>query len=109
MNLRIITKNHAADPEIRFLTESISKPNSRSTAMPTAWEFISDQQIIKTFLAKSSSKRLGSFPRPFGIDVISLLSKESLSKFTIFDILDGRLLILLFLLRDLENQKVRKK
>ena len=29
MNLRIITKNHAADPEIGFLTKSISKPNCR--------------------------------------------------------------------------------
>ena len=38
MNLRIITKNHAADPEISFLTKSISKPNGRATAMPTAWE-----------------------------------------------------------------------
>ena len=38
MNLRIITKNHAADPEIGFHTKSISKPNGRATAMPTAWE-----------------------------------------------------------------------
>ena len=38
MNLSIITKNHAADPEIGFLTKSISKPNGRATAMPTAWE-----------------------------------------------------------------------
>ena len=38
MNLRIIAKNHAGDPEIGFLTKSISKPNGRSTAMPTAWE-----------------------------------------------------------------------
>ena len=38
MNLRIITKNQAADPEIGFLTKSISKPNGRATAMPTAWE-----------------------------------------------------------------------
>ena len=38
MNLRIITKNHAANPGIGFLTKSISKPNGRSTAMPTAWE-----------------------------------------------------------------------
>ena len=36
MNLRIITKNHAADPEIGFLTKSISKPNGRATVMPTA-------------------------------------------------------------------------
>ena len=38
MNLRIIMKNHAADTEIEFLTKSISKPNGRATAMPTAWE-----------------------------------------------------------------------
>ena len=38
MNFRIITKNHAADPEIRFLTKSISKPFGRATAMPPAWE-----------------------------------------------------------------------
>ena len=31
MNSRIITKNHAADPEIGFLTKSISKPYSRAT------------------------------------------------------------------------------
>ena len=38
MNFRIITKNHAADPEIGFLAKSISKSNSCATAMPTAWE-----------------------------------------------------------------------
>ena len=38
INLRIITKNHAADPDIEFLTKSISKPYGRATAMPTAWE-----------------------------------------------------------------------
>ena len=38
MNKRITTKNHAADPEIEFLTKSISKPYGRATAMPTAWE-----------------------------------------------------------------------
>ena len=40
MNLRIITKNHAADPEIGFRTKSISKPYSRATAMPPACELI---------------------------------------------------------------------
>ena len=40
MNLRIITKNHAADPEIGFLTKSISKPYDRATTMPTALELI---------------------------------------------------------------------
>ena len=38
MNLRIITKNHAADPEIGFLAKSIQKSNGCATAMPTAWE-----------------------------------------------------------------------
>ena len=38
MNLRIITKNHVADPEIGFLTKSISKPNGYAKTMPTAWE-----------------------------------------------------------------------
>ena len=38
MNLRIITKNHAADPEKGFLAKSISKSNGYATAMPTAWE-----------------------------------------------------------------------
>ena len=32
-------KSHAAYPEIGFLKKSISKPNGRATAMPTAWEF----------------------------------------------------------------------
>ena len=38
MNLRIITKNHAADSKMRFLTKSILKPYGRVTAMPPAWE-----------------------------------------------------------------------
>ena len=38
MNLRIISKNHAADPEKRSLTKSISTPYGRATAMPPAWE-----------------------------------------------------------------------
>ena len=38
MNLGIITKNHAAYPEIGFLTKSISKPNGCATVIPTAWE-----------------------------------------------------------------------
>ena len=38
MNLRIIMKNHAADPEAGFPTKSILKPYGRATAMPTLWE-----------------------------------------------------------------------
>ena len=40
MNLKLITKNHAADPEIGFLAKSISKSNGCATAMPTAWELV---------------------------------------------------------------------
>ena len=36
MNLRIITRNQAADLEIGFLVKSISKPNGCATVMPTA-------------------------------------------------------------------------
>ena len=39
-NLRIITKNHAADPETGFLIKSISKPYGRAMAMPPAWELM---------------------------------------------------------------------
>ena len=38
MNLGIITKTHAADPEIRFLTKSISKPYVSEPVMPPTWE-----------------------------------------------------------------------
>ena len=38
MNLRMITKNQAADPEIGFLTKSIFKSLVRSAARPIAWE-----------------------------------------------------------------------
>ena len=40
MNLRIITKCLAADPEIGFLTISISKPDAHATVMTTALELI---------------------------------------------------------------------
>ena len=33
-------KNHAGDPEIAFLTNSIFKPYGCTTAMPTVWELI---------------------------------------------------------------------
>ena len=38
MTLRIITKNHAADLEIGYLTKLIFKPYSRATAIPQAWD-----------------------------------------------------------------------
>ena len=38
MNLRIITKDRAADPEKRFLTKSILTPYGYVTAMPPSWK-----------------------------------------------------------------------
>ena len=38
MNLRIIAKNRAADPEIGFLIKSLSQSNGHATTMPTARE-----------------------------------------------------------------------
>ena len=38
-------QNNAADPEIGFLTKSISKPNGCATAMPTAWDLNLDGKI----------------------------------------------------------------
>ena len=40
INLRIITKNHEADPEIGFLTKPISKRYGRVTAIPPASKLI---------------------------------------------------------------------
>ena len=54
MNLRVITKNHAADPEIRFVTKSILKPYGRATAMPPARELsrsgYSKRQMVATVM-----------------------------------------------------------
>ena len=57
MNLRIITKNHAAYPEIGFLPKSISKPKGYATAMPAAWElrrFETQPYAKKIFFCQSS-------------------------------------------------------
>ena len=51
MNIRIITKSLAADPEIVFLAKSISKCNGCATAMPTAWELNRDFVSIHIFYA----------------------------------------------------------
>ena len=51
MNLRIITKNLAADPEIGFLTKSISKPYGRATVMPTAWELSCKTDALVEFVS----------------------------------------------------------
>ena len=40
INLMVMTKNNASDPEIEFLTKSISKPDGRATAIPTALRLI---------------------------------------------------------------------
>ena len=46
INLKIITKNHAADQEIGFLTKSISNLKGCATAMPTGWE-LNNYRILK--------------------------------------------------------------
>ena len=51
MSLKIITKSHAADSEIEFLAESMSKSNGSITAMPTAWELILRIFILKNVLS----------------------------------------------------------
>ena len=38
MNFRIITNNNAANPEIGFLTASISRPYGRTRVITTAWK-----------------------------------------------------------------------
>ena len=50
MNLRIITKNHAANPEIGFFTKLILKPYGRAAAMPTSWELMARK--FNSFLFK---------------------------------------------------------
>ena len=53
INFRIIRKIHAADPEMGFLTKSISKPYGRATAIPPARKltfcFESHLEKIKKF------------------------------------------------------------
>ena len=77
INLRIRTKNHAADPEIGFLPKSISKPGSHALTMPIAWElkflfFLSIYKVVRTdaksillnletILTVPSTSRLSSF------------------------------------------------
>ena len=51
-NLRIITKNNAADPEKGFLAKSISKSNGYATAMPTA-VFASENNFLQEFFIKT--------------------------------------------------------
>ena len=57
MNLRIITKNHEAEPEKEFLTKSILKPYGRATAMPLGWELM---VTVTTFL--KTACEMWSFP-----------------------------------------------
>ena len=79
-NLRIISKNHAADPEIGFPTKSISRPYGRATDMPTAWQLKNLLlsawiEISSAFLARSSSFLMVSSRLP--IIVISFLFSSS--------------------------------
>ena len=46
MNFRIITKNHEADSEKRFLTKSISKSYGHARSRPPALKLIGKIKII---------------------------------------------------------------
>ena len=81
-NLRIITKNNAADPELRFLTKSTSKLFDCATVMPTALDLTlrliqAEKLLINAFLnhksvfiiiAKSNNRHRHNslWPRFFG-------------------------------------------
>ena len=55
MNLRSITKSHAAATYIGFLTKSITKSNGRATAMPPAWElkYMPISRCLKILFSKT--------------------------------------------------------
>ena len=53
INLRIITKNHEADPEIGFLAKSITKPYGRATVIPPALELMPEAVKILECIAQS--------------------------------------------------------
>ena len=59
MNFRILIKNHAADPEIGFLTKSYSKPYVPAMAMPTAWDLrqFGNQNFVKSIKDPEFSQR----------------------------------------------------
>ena len=61
MNLKIITKSHAADSEIGFLTKWISKPIGCTTAMPTAWELKKGAHIFRS--TDCATKFLNNHPQ----------------------------------------------
>ena len=57
MNLRIVTKNRAADPKIGFHTKSVFKPQGNAAAMPTAWELTSRTKANTNLYYSHVSKR----------------------------------------------------
>ena len=73
MNLSIIAQNHAADPEIGFLTKSISKSYGRATAMSPAWELILKRKMKIYDLQISKKTRLEIANE--GIVIVSLFIK----------------------------------
>ena len=52
INLRIIMKNLAADPEIGFLTKSILKPYDREAAITTACELNTTNDLLQCRIYK---------------------------------------------------------
>ena len=91
MNLRIITKNHAADPEIGLLAKSISKCNGYATAMPTALE----SKWFKNGLCKASVKFnfIFYFTLSFKVDIEKLFYNSSLNHSSNFGLFKNWLII----------------
>ena len=58
MNIRIITKNNAANPEIGFFTKLILKPYDRAAAMPTAWELMTRRFNSFLFIKILTNRRI---------------------------------------------------
>ena len=58
MNLKFKPKNHAADPEIQFLTKLILRPYGRAAFMPTALELMINSSKIKWKNNLSNWRRL---------------------------------------------------
>ena len=84
MNLRIITKNHAPDPEIGILTKSISKAYGRATAKPTAWELkeIEKRWIFRLFIiyVNYTSIPTSSYWNRHINPIFKIITKEILSE-----------------------------
>ena len=73
MNLKITTKNHAADQKIGFLTKSIPRAYGSATAMPPAWEL--------TYLIRRRTSKNFKIEAPFYFIVSQCHSEGQIPQF----------------------------